>query len=105
MDRKKTLATALFSVLFISVAIFFVFPKYQFVSKLLYLAIIAGYGTWHFLNRNIKATAICACGAAVLLLTLPNSQVFRDIELILIILGFGAVSFLLRRAKRRASQE
>ncbi len=51
MDYKKLWWTCLYLTIVVSVIMFFLVPKYEFIPKLLYLAIAVGFAVWHVVQR------------------------------------------------------
>ncbi len=105
MDYKKLWWTCIYLTIVVSVIMFFLVQKYEFIPKLLYLIIVVGFAVWHFVRRNRRAAMMCAFGALCVLMTMPNSQLLRNTELILLAAACTVAYVVSKHVKNKAPRE
>jgi hypothetical protein len=105
MDYKKLWWTCLYLTIVVSVIMFFLVPKYEFIPKLLYLAIAVGFAVWHVVQRNMRSAIVCGFGALFVLMTMPNSRLLKNTELILLAAGCTVAYVVLKHVKNKAPRE
>jgi TctA family transporter len=105
MHYKKLWWTCLYLTIVVSVVMFFLVPKYEFIPKLLYLVIAVGFAVWHFVHRNLRAAIVCAFGALFVLMTMPNSRLLKTTELVLLAAACTAAYVVSKHVKNKAPRE
>jgi len=99
MRHKRLLSTLIFLGIIASLTVFYAAPKYQFIPKLLFMGVLIALGVWHYIHKNLMPSLAYAGGTLLIGLTLPNSRVLKDIEVIGLLMAWGAAAYFIRRAK------
>jgi uncharacterized membrane protein YccC len=103
MKNKTMVSTLLYTALIGSVLLFFLAPSQEYLPKLVYIAILVGYGIAQYRRANMRAVVACGIGTVFLLFTLPGSKIVAGVEVFLILVGWVVAMHAVKKSKDRAS--
>jgi hypothetical protein len=103
VKNKPLVSTLIYMLLICSALLFFLAPRQEYLPKLVYVAILVGYGLAQYRRANMRAVVACAIGTVFLLLTLPGSRMVAGVEVFLILVGWGVALYSIKKSKKKAS--